>query len=96
MILVDPAFHQMNHGICLIYRLLSLVSFCRKVDSLNQEIEKLREDNKILATPMEFEKLVEWTKGEDVLSDLFIMPVKISDIKKLVSDAVHAVGEQDG
>ena len=76
---------QMNEDITINFQKL-----IRRIDSLNQEIEKLREDNKILATPMEFEKLVEWTKGEDVLSDLFIMPVKISDIKKLVSDALHA------
>lgn len=58
-----------------------------KINDLNKKVEKLKEDRKMLVTPMEFEKLVEWTKEEDILSDLFVMPVKISDIKKLLSDA---------
>lgn len=59
----------------------------RKVNSLNNQIEELEIGRKKLVTPMEFDKLVEWTRDEDVISDLFIMPVKISDIKTLLREA---------
>ena len=37
--------------------------------------------------PISFEKLCEWVKEEDTLSSLFVMPVAMKDIKRLLYEA---------
>lgn len=65
-----------------------------KIKRLQEKVDELETERNTYTTPMTFEKLVEWTKEEDTLSELFVMPVKISDIKKLLKECVLvATGE---
>ncbi len=48
------------------------------------KLEKQIKESKRFMKPMSFEKLSEWVKEEDTLSDLFVMPVAIKDIKRLL------------
>jgi len=66
-----------------------------RINELEKEIRKLKKEEKEFMKPMSFIKLSEWVKEEDTLSNLFIMPIKISDVKKLLTkhDALHEMEE---
>lgn len=57
------------------------------IKSLQDEIIMMNESHKRSRTPMSFNKLKEWTKEEDVLADLFVVSVNVSDIKKLIKES---------
>lgn len=64
-----------------------------KIKELEREIERFKKEEKKFMTPMSFTKLSEWVKEEDTLSSLFVMPVKISDIKQLIKVAKRSENE---
>ncbi len=61
--------------------------FIDRMNSLQKEIKKTKEENREFMKPISFEKLCEWVKEEDTLSSLFVMPVAMKDIKRLLYEA---------
>jgi len=54
------------------------------IKRLQDEINCLKKLYKSLTTPMYFSKLKEWTKEGETITDFFVMPIQISDVKRLI------------
>ena len=54
------------------------------IKKLQDEIKSLKESYKRLTTPMSFSKLKEWTEKGKTINNFFVMPIQISDVKRLI------------